>query len=158
MSLQRQAPSGILLRRRRLHEPSGRTPGRPSPGALEAGGHGCGRLKRRGPFYVDKKCLEAQRAFGILPHPAVTQADKYRTYFCSTTRWWASTPVAMEKVRLCSCNFLVEVNGIHAETSKQARVRKSKYSRKMGKLARYRYTWYGLANSISYSKHDTAML
>ena len=36
----------ILLRSRRPHKPSSRPPGRPSPGEIEAGGHGSGRSKR----------------------------------------------------------------------------------------------------------------
>ena len=38
---------GILLRLGRPHEPSSRPPGRPSPGEVEAGGHGSGRSKRK---------------------------------------------------------------------------------------------------------------
>ena len=46
---------GILLRLRRPHEPSSRPPGRPSPGEVEAGGHGSGRSKRKGPPRVEKR-------------------------------------------------------------------------------------------------------
>ena len=45
----------ILLRLRRPHEPSSRPPGRPSPGEVEAGGHGSGRSKRKGPPRVEKR-------------------------------------------------------------------------------------------------------
>ena len=45
----------MLLRLRRLHEPSTRPPGRPSPGGVEAGGYGSGRRKRNGPPRIDKR-------------------------------------------------------------------------------------------------------
>ena len=44
----------ILVRLCRLHEPSRRTPGRPSPGEIEAGGHGSGRSTPKGSPRVDK--------------------------------------------------------------------------------------------------------
>ena len=46
---------GITLRRRRPHESSSRPPCRPFPGAVEAGGHGGKRSKRKGPRRVEKK-------------------------------------------------------------------------------------------------------
>ena len=44
----------IPLRRRRPHEPSSRPPFRPSPGAVEAGGHVDRRIKRKIPPRVEK--------------------------------------------------------------------------------------------------------
>ena len=45
----------VLLRLRRLHEPSSRPPGRPSLGEVGAGGHRSARSKRNGPPRVDKR-------------------------------------------------------------------------------------------------------
>ena len=49
---------GILLHLRRPHEPSSRPPGWPAPGEVEAGGHGSGRSKRKGPPRVEKRAAE----------------------------------------------------------------------------------------------------
>ena len=48
----------ISLRRRRRHEPSSRPPCRPSPGAVETGGHGGGRSKRKGLPPLEKRAAK----------------------------------------------------------------------------------------------------
>ena len=48
----------IPLRPRRPHEPSGRPPCRPSPGAVEAGWHSRGISKRKGPPRVEKRAAK----------------------------------------------------------------------------------------------------
>ena len=53
---------GTLLRLRRLTEPSSRPPGRPSPGGVEAGGHGSGRSKRKCEPRVDQEPQSAESA------------------------------------------------------------------------------------------------
>ena len=47
-----------LLRLRRPHEASSRPPGRPSPGEVEAGGHGSGKSKRKGSPRVEKGAVK----------------------------------------------------------------------------------------------------
>ena len=49
---------GVLLRLRRRHEPSGRSPGRPSTDEVEASGYGSGRCKRKGPPRVEKRAAK----------------------------------------------------------------------------------------------------
>ena len=65
----------ILLRLRRPQEPSSRPPGRPSPGEVEAGGHGSGRNKRNGPPRVDK---------------GPRSAESTRNPSAATRRFWVS--------------------------------------------------------------------
>ena len=58
----------ITLRRRRPHQPSGRPPCRPSPGAVEAGGHGAHLVVQYVPDYV---CLSSS------PLPATACLCRY---------------------------------------------------------------------------------
>ena len=69
---------GILLRLGRPHEPSSRPPGRPSPGEVEAGGHGSARSKRKGPPRVEKRAEKHGEHSGI---PVLRRHDSgYPTY------------------------------------------------------------------------------
>ena len=56
---------GILLRLRRPHVASSRPLGRPSPGEVEAGGHGRRRSKRQSPPRVEKRGRKALSALGF---------------------------------------------------------------------------------------------
>ena len=71
---------GIPLRRRRPHEPSSRPP---SPGAVEAGGHGGGRSKRNWSTSRRQKDLEARKALGFPVRQS--HASGYPTYICKFT-------------------------------------------------------------------------
>ena len=54
----------ITLRRRQPHEPSSKPSCRPSRGAVEAGGHGGRRSKRKGPPRVEKRAAKRrERSF-----------------------------------------------------------------------------------------------
>ena len=69
----------IPLRRRRPHDPASTPPCRPSPGAVEAGGHGGGRGKRKCLPRVDKKASK-RRGHSDFQSGDHIHASGYTTY------------------------------------------------------------------------------
>ena len=87
---------GTPLQRRRPHEPPSRSPCRPSPGAVTAGGHSGGRSSRKCPPRIDKKASKRgehsdfqsgdQLYLGIL-HISILHSSIYYASFVSDTIW-----------------------------------------------------------------------
>ena len=83
----------MLLRLRRPHKASSRPPCRPSPGAVEAGEHGGGRSKRKGPPRVEKRATKrGERQF--FPYFNDTISHFIHKYMC---RYLGHVVSAIEK-------------------------------------------------------------
>ena len=83
----------ITLRRRQPHEPSSKPSCRPSRGAVEAGGHGGRRSKRKGPPRVEKRATKrGERQF--FPYFNDTISHFIHKYMC---RYLGHVVSAIEK-------------------------------------------------------------
>ena len=90
----------IPLRRRLPHEPSSRPPCRPSPGAVEAGGHGGGRNKRKGKPQVEKRA--AKRGERSESYSCDTILDMLHIFICMECTFFAHSHALLFRSRVFS--------------------------------------------------------
>ena len=90
----------IPLRRRLPHEPSSRPPCRPSPGAVEAGGHGGARNKRKGKPQVEKRA--AKRGERSESYSCDTILDMLHIFICMECTFFAHSHALLFRSRVFS--------------------------------------------------------